>query len=125
MNVAFGLKAHSGWAALVVLGAEGRERGATSLFGTTETVVAQSRATMIPVGYMAKRVSVRPEWIKAEGVADIYSVSGCVSEAFADYIRYWKHNGYWLFDSREVIRQLAQENCIDTDWHEAVFLRSP
>jgi hypothetical protein len=68
---------------------------------------------MIPVGYMAKRVSVRPECIKAEGVADIYSVSGCISENFADYIKYWKHNGYWFFDSPEIIIQLAQQNSID------------
>jgi hypothetical protein len=39
---------------------------------------------MMPVGYMAKRVSVRPDWIKVERVADVYSVSGCVSEDFAD-----------------------------------------
>ena len=68
---------------------------------------------MSPIGYMAKRVSVRPAWIKAERVADIYSVSGCVSKNFADYINYWKHNGYWFFDSPEIILQLAQQNSID------------
>jgi hypothetical protein len=68
---------------------------------------------MIPVGYMAKRVSVRPEWIKAERVADVYSLSGCVSKDFADYINYWKHNGYWLFDSPEIILQAAEQNGID------------
>ena len=68
---------------------------------------------MTPVGYMAKRVSVRPAWIKAERVADIYSVSGCVSKNFADYINYWKHNGYWFFDSPEIILRLAQQNSID------------
>ncbi len=50
---------------------------------------------MIPVGYMAKRVSKKPDWLQAAQVIDIYSVSGCVSEDFADYIDYWKHNGYW------------------------------
>lgn len=68
---------------------------------------------MIPVGYMAKRVAVRPDWIKAEGVADIYSVSSCVSQDFADYINYWKHNGYWFFDSPQTILQLAQKNRVD------------
>lgn len=68
---------------------------------------------MIPVGYMAKRVSVRPEWITAEHVANIYSVSGCVSKDFADYINYWKHNGYWFFDSPEIILQLGQQHSID------------
>lgn len=68
---------------------------------------------MIPVGYMAKRVSNRPEWLPSERVVDVYSVSNCVSNDFADTINYWKHNGYWFFDSPETIRQLAQENSID------------
>ncbi len=70
-------------------------------------------AMMIPVGYMAKRVDARPQWIKAERVSDIFSVSGCVSKNFADYINYWKHNGYWFFDSPRIIQQLAQQNAID------------
>ncbi len=68
---------------------------------------------MIPVGYMAKRVSPRPEWLAAERVADIYSVSMCISKNFADYIPYWKHNGYWFFDTPEIIEQLAREHAID------------
>ncbi len=42
---------------------------------------------------MAKRVSKRPDWLKAPQVIDIYSVSGCISKNFADYINYWRHNG--------------------------------
>ena len=65
---------------------------------------------MIPIGYMFKKVVHRPGWIKAVDVDDIYSLSGCVSENFADYIKYWKHNGYWLFDSPSVIEKIAEEN---------------
>jgi hypothetical protein len=65
---------------------------------------------MIPVGYMAKRVSKRPDWVKAPKIVDIYSVSGCISENFADYIKYWKHNGYWFFDSPDIIQKIAKEN---------------
>jgi hypothetical protein len=61
---------------------------------------------------MAKRVSSRPEWLEAAQVTDIYSVSNCISEDFADYINYWKHNGHWFFDSPEIIQQLALENSI-------------
>jgi hypothetical protein len=68
---------------------------------------------MIPVGYMAKRVSPRPDWLQAEAVVDIYSVSNCISKNFADYIPYWQHNGYWFFDSPELIRRVATENGID------------
>lgn len=47
-----------------------------------------------------------------DGMRDVYSVSGCVNKDFADYIPYWKHNGYWLFDSPEIIEALAQDNRI-------------
>ena len=68
---------------------------------------------MVPAGYMAKRVVARPDWLPAERVSSIYSVSGCVSENFADYINFWKHNGYWLFNSPKVIIEVARENTID------------
>ena len=70
---------------------------------------------MIPVGYMAKRIQRAPEWLKARQVEDIYSVSGCLSEDFADYINFWKHNGYWFFDSPAIIRALARENSIELE----------
>lgn len=65
---------------------------------------------MTPIGYLYKRVASRPDWIGAEHVEDIYSLSGCVSEVFADYINYWRHNGYWLFDAPRVMEDLAKEN---------------
>jgi hypothetical protein len=68
---------------------------------------------MTPAGYMAKHVSLKPDYLKATQVQDIYSVSACISDDFADYISLWKHNGYWLFDSREVILAVARENSID------------
>lgn len=68
---------------------------------------------MTPAGYMAKRVLAKPDWLGADSVVDIYSVSGCISEEFADYINYWKHNGYWLFDSPEIIEELARNHSID------------
>ncbi len=77
---------------------------------------------MIPVGYMAKRVYKKDDWLKASKkrvffeaapqVMDVYSVSSCMSENFADYIPFWKHNGYWLLDSPEVIKSIAKENSI-------------
>jgi hypothetical protein len=72
-------------------------------------------AKMIPVGYLAKRVVPKPEFLKAPQVVDIFSVSNCVNDDFADYIGYWKHNGYWLFDSPEIMRGLAEEHAISLD----------
>lgn len=68
---------------------------------------------MVPLGYMAKRVAKKPDWLKNSQVEDICSVSNCMSDDFCDYIDYWKHNGYWLFDSPQVIKTLAKENDID------------
>lgn len=48
---------------------------------------------MIPAGYMAKRVQ-KLEGFNVDRIADVYSVSSCVNDKFADYIDYWKHNGY-------------------------------
>lgn len=70
---------------------------------------------MIPVGYMAKRVQRKPDWLKAPNVVDIYSVCDCVSKNFADYIKFWKHNGYWFFDSPEIIRHVAAENSLELE----------
>ncbi|MGA3049955.1 MAG: hypothetical protein ABSD67_25355 [Terracidiphilus sp.] len=70
---------------------------------------------MIPVGYLAKQSCKKPEMFKMPGVDDIYSVGSCVNDDFADYINYWKHNGYWLFDSPEMIQEVARENSIDIE----------
>ena len=69
---------------------------------------------MVPVGYMAKRrAQTRPDWAEGTTIDEIYSVCDCVSKNFTDYVKFWKHNGYWFFDSPEIIRRLAEENGID------------
>lgn len=68
---------------------------------------------MIPVGYMAKRVAPPPGYVAPAGIVDVYSVSACVNDDFADFVDSWMHNGYWFFDRPELIANLAQENGID------------
>jgi hypothetical protein len=70
---------------------------------------------MTPAGYMAKYVIPKPEWLQAPHVIDIYSVSGCMSKDFADYVDHWKHNGHWLFNSPEDIKEVAKEESVDLD----------
>jgi len=70
---------------------------------------------MRPVGYMYKRISRRPEWLHVPTVVDIYSASSCISHDFCDYINYWKHNGYWLFNSPEVMQSLAAEHEVNLE----------
>lgn len=70
---------------------------------------------MVPIGYLYKRVATRPEWLAATEVKDIFALSGCISTDFTDYIQYWKHNGYWLFDSPSVMNTIAEEHSISLD----------
>jgi hypothetical protein len=70
---------------------------------------------MIPIGYMAKRNCDKPRALGLLTVTDIYSVNACVNDNFADYVDYWKHNGYWFFDSPKIIQSLSREHSIDLD----------
>lgn len=78
---------------------------------------------MIELGYMAKRIISRPDWLDVPGVRDVYAVSNCMSNDFCDYIDYWKHNGFWFFDSPALIRAVATENDIDLTETVLVYYR--
>ena len=62
---------------------------------------------------MLKHVAARPDWLDAPQVKEICSTSRCISQDFADYTLYWRHNDFWLFDSPAVIRDLVAEHGID------------
>jgi hypothetical protein len=70
---------------------------------------------MVPVGYKAKRVSKRPDQLLSPQLIDVFSVSSCISKDFAEYIDYWKHNGYWFFDSPRMIRSVALDHSISLE----------
>jgi hypothetical protein len=70
---------------------------------------------MRPIGYLCKRVSAVPEGLNLPQVVDFYSLSSHISEDFADYITYWRHNGYWLFDSPATMQLLANEQSISLE----------
>jgi hypothetical protein len=75
---------------------------------------------MTPAGYLYKRVAVRPAWTgAARHIAEIHSVSSCISEDFADYVQNWQHNGYWLFDSPDAMKAVAVAEHVD---HRALTL---
>jgi len=44
---------------------------------------------------------------------ELPKVNNSISDDFADYINFWKHNGYRLFDSPETIRDVTKENSLD------------
>jgi len=76
---------------------------------------------MIPVGYMSKKIVARPDWLNADGVEDVCAVSDCISNAFADYIKYWKHNGYWFFNSKSDIEYICRQDNIDASRNEVFY----
>ena len=78
---------------------------------------------MIAAGYLYKKVESIPHWLKAEGVLDIYSVSNCVSNDFCDYINYWKHNGFWLFDNLKIMEDIASENGLSLNGMMSFYYR--
>jgi hypothetical protein len=71
------------------------------------------KTSMIPAGYMAKKIMNRPEGYLSIEIVDIYSVSSCMSKNFADNIDTRKYNGYWFLDSPQIIREIAKEHAID------------
>lgn len=63
----------------------------------------------ILIGYMAKQVEKRPDWLKAAGVEEICSVSGCISGGLPDEaFEQWRHNGVCLYDSEAIVHELIQ-----------------
>ncbi|MBF0502244.1 MAG: hypothetical protein HQM09_19035 [Candidatus Riflebacteria bacterium] len=66
-----------------------------------------------PAGFMGKFIIACPEWIKNERVKKIYSVSGCISRDFADYIKYWLHNKFWFFNEIKQIQEICDKEAID------------
>lgn len=70
---------------------------------------------MIPLGYMAKRIVERPDWLDVPSVRDVYAVSDCISPDFTDYITFWAHNGFWFFDKPSRIARLCSQHGIALD----------
>ncbi len=50
------------------------------------------------IGYFPKHVIPRPDWLKAESVKEVCSVSECVSPGPEGWIDRWCHNDLWVFD---------------------------
>ncbi|MBS0240978.1 MAG: hypothetical protein JSS20_02290 [Proteobacteria bacterium] len=69
---------------------------------------------MIPAGYLFKRVEARPDWLGVPGRPQrIFSMCGHISPDFADYVDFWRHNGFWLFDSPDIIEAVAADHGIE------------
>ena len=67
---------------------------------------------MIPtlIGYFPKRTMKHPDWLKAAGVEEICSVSGCISEAPDGWIDHWRHNEMGAYDSSDLAWSVLPES---------------
>lgn len=61
------------------------------------------RPEFIPIGYFAKKVVPKPEWLATAGVEEICSVSTCFSAGPPDAMDHWTHNGLLLYDSESAL----------------------
>lgn len=62
----------------------------------------------ILIGYTAKRVEKRPDWLKAAGVEEICSLSNCISGGVPDAIEHWSHNSLLLYDDEPALDRILQ-----------------
>lgn len=67
---------------------------------------------MIPAGYLLKRTVPPPGWLlpAVSHVTEVCSVASCVNDNVVDPQSCWKHNGFGLANSPQVLWGLAQES---------------
>jgi hypothetical protein len=64
------------------------------------------------IGYMAKRIAQRPDWLAASSVIEICSVSDCISKPAEGWTEAWEDgrlNAWGLFHSPEEAEKLVPE----------------
>lgn len=66
------------------------------------------------IGYFPKKTVLRPIDLNAPNVIEICSVSNCISEAPPNWLEFWLHNDFFLFnsldDAREIIKSLSDKH---------------
>ena len=73
------------------------------------------------VGFLAKAVESRPEWLHVPAVQDICSVSECISAAPADRISFWTHNALGFYDSLGDAAAVTKDETGRYDWFAYEF----
>ncbi len=58
--------------------------------------------TSVLIGYLPKRITLRPDWLKAPQVAEICSVSDCIASPPCGWIDRWLHNDLFVYDAPEL-----------------------
>lgn len=53
------------------------------------------------IGYFPKKTALRPDYLHAPNVTEICSVSTCISKGPEQWLEYWRHNEYFLYNTPE------------------------
>lgn len=59
------------------------------------------------LGFLAKKVVLRPEWLKCPSVEAVCSVSECISAGPEDRLLRWTHNAAGLYDSEALALEVV------------------
>lgn len=70
---------------------------------------------MIPVGYLRKKVTPRPDWLHLPTVANIVAVSDCFVESVIDPSALGGFNGWHFYDSPTTLDELLRAQGADFD----------
>lgn len=73
------------------------------------TPMIEQTLSPILIGYFPKRTVKRPDWLQAQGIEEVCSVSTCISEAPHGWIDLWRHNEMCVFDSPELAWSIVPE----------------
>jgi hypothetical protein len=79
---------------------------------------------LIFLGYLAKKLVPRPDWLASPNVEFIASVSECSSPAPPNRIDLWKHNNVGLYDSEALARTILPEET-STEYTILAYQASP
>ena len=75
---------------------------------------------MIPVGYLRKRKTARPEWLDAPTVKSVVAVSDCVMKPVLDVFTLGGFNGWFFFDAPSCFDLTLRE--LGADFEETCLL---
>lgn len=78
---------------------------------------------MIPAGYLLKRTESPPGWLQpnTSHIKDVCSVAHCVNDNVVEPQDSWKHNGFGVANSPDVLWDLAREGAVDLSGSRMFF----
>lgn len=62
------------------------------------------------IGYFAKPVTKNHVWLKASNVEGIYSSDACRFGRLFDWVKHWRHNAEWVFDTPALAWSIVPED---------------